>query len=559
MYRVDDRLKRLIGKGKKLGYLTYSEICHYLPDQAVDSEKLDNLLTVLEELDIDIRPDDRLAEPACAETRPIRAKKRRTSKANDRRATVDSSGSSDWRKNQPRINANDDPLRIYLIQMGEIPLLTRKQEIEIAKIIDVTRKRFRRKLLENHMAMTTAIAVYSKVHLGELPFDRTLNTAVTEGLEKHRIVGRMPHNLATLESLRTKNVSDFEKVMSPRVPSKERKAAKDSLVVRQRKMVTLAEELGLRTQKLQPALEQLEQISQTIDDLQEKIEKLKVRKSSRAERDRLKQELHDLIMMTLETPECLRRRVRCIRSRLEAYEKAMQTLASGNLRLVVSIAKVHRNRGVGFLDLIQEGNRGLMRGVEKYEYRRGFKFSTYATWWIRQAITRAVADKARAIRIPTHMVQVLWQLNNVSKELEQETARKPTTEEIAESAGLSREDAERVLKVAREPISLEHRVSESNDAEFGRFIEDSATQCPLDSVAQSMLKAQIAEVLKTLTYREREIINLRYGLGDGYVYTLEQVGRIFKRTRERIRQIEEKAMRKLRAPLRSQRLESFVS
>ena len=161
MYRVDDRLKRLIGKGKKLGYLTYSEICHYLPDQAVDSEKLDNLLTVLEELDIDIRPDDRLAEPACAETRPIRAKKRRTSKANDRRATVDSSGSSASRKNQPRINANDDPLRIYLIQMGEIPLLTRKQEIEIAKIIDVTRKRFRRELLENHMAMTTAIAVYS--------------------------------------------------------------------------------------------------------------------------------------------------------------------------------------------------------------------------------------------------------------------------------------------------------------------------------------------------------------------------------------------------------------
>ena len=247
-----------------------------------------------------------------------------------------------------------------------------------------------------------------------------------------------------------------------------------------------------------------------------------------------------------------------ITTRFGAYELSMRELSGGNLRLVVSIAKKYRNRGLSFLDLIQEGNTGLMRAVDKYEYRRGYKFSTYATWWIRQAITRAIADQARTIRIPVHMIETMSKLRKVSKKLLQENGREPTIEETAIAAGVSLEETRRVMRISRHPISLDRPVGESEDSYFGDFIEDDATDSPVDTATQEMLKDKIDHVLKTLTYREREIIKLRYGLGDGYTYTLEEVGRIFKVTRERVRQIEAKAVRKLQHPVRARQLKGFL-
>ena len=240
------------------------------------------------------------------------------------------------------------------------------------------------------------------------------------------------------------------------------------------------------------------------------------------------------------------------------FENAKRELSSCNLRLVVSIAKKYRNRGMSFLDLIQEGNTGLMRAVDKYEYRRGFKFSTYATWWIRQAITRAIADQARTIRIPVHMIDVLTRLRNIQKMLLQERKCLPTTEEIAKIADMDVDEVRRVMDIGRHPVSLDRPVGEGDDCSFGEFIEDSATDNPARLASNGILRDKIEGLLKTLTFREREIIRLRYGLGDGYTYTLEEVGRIFKVTRERVRQIEAKAVKKLQHPIRSEKLQGFL-
>jgi RNA polymerase primary sigma factor len=323
-------------------------------------------------------------------------------------------------------------------------------------------------------------------------------------------------------------------------------------------MVTLLEELSLRTQRLQPALKRLEQISARMIEISRRIERLRNSKAAREERANLQRELHDLVCLTLESPESLARRLELVAARYAEYEQAMRDLSGGNLRLVVSIAKKYRNRGLSFLDLIQEGNTGLMRAVDKYEYRRGYKFSTYATWWIRQAITRAIADQARTIRIPVHMIETMSKLRKVSKNLLQDKSREPTLEETAEAARVSLDETKRVMRISRHPISLDRPVGESEDSYFGEFIEDDATDSPVDSATQEMLKDKIDQVLKTLTYREREIIKLRYGLGDGYTYTLEEVGRIFKVTRERVRQIEAKAVRKLQHPVRAKQLKGFL-
>lgn len=537
MHRLDESLKVLVEQGKKQGYLTFSQVNDYLPDEAVNPEKLDHLLMSLEEIGLEIVNDEQPIADKPKKKRATRAKKTTTEEASRR---------------------IDDPVRMYLTQMGEIPLLSRPEEIALAKKIEVTRKRFRRQLLESDYALKSSLDILTKVHQGLLPFDRTIKVSVTEGLEKNQILGRMPYNLQTLEELRRRTIEDFAITIDETATKEEQHEARERLKVRRRKMATLIEELSLRTQRLQPALKRLEQICRRMSDLQQQLDNLKDFKSAGNERANLQKELQDLMEMTLETPRSLRQRMRNIQERFDAYEQSMRDLSGGNLRLVVSIAKKYRNRGLSFLDLIQEGNTGLMRAVDKYEYRRGYKFSTYATWWIRQAITRAIADQARTIRIPVHMIETMSRLRKVSKSLLQELGREPTIEETAAAAEISLEETRRVLKISRHPISLDRPVGESEDSYFGDFIEDGSVDNPVSAATQEMLKDKIDYVLKTLTYREREIIKLRYGLGDGYTYTLEEVGRIFKVTRERVRQIEAKAVRKLQHPVRSKQLKGFL-
>lgn len=453
---------------------------------------------------------------------------------------------------------SDDPVRMYLTQMGEIPLLTRKEEIALAKEIEITRARFRRKLLECDYVIQAAVKVLRRVHTGELPFDRTVQVSVTDRLEKDQILGRFPHNLKTLDILLKRNRRDYHIASSKSHKANERREAWRRLGRRRLRAVRLVEELGLRTQRIEAMIRALEDFSRRVDDLKRQIEAHKAAKGSAEDRANMVSEFRNILRVTQETPTSLRRRVNYLKVVYTQYQKAKRGLSEGNLRLVVSIAKKYRNRGLSFLDLIQEGNAGLMRAVDKFEYRRGFKFCTYATWWIRQAITRAVADQSRTIRIPVHMVETMSKVRNVSRQLLQELGREPTIEETARAAGTAVDEARRVMAMSRYPISLDRPVGNSEDSHFGDLLPDSGAESPATGAAQEMLRGRINKVLKTLSYREREIIKLRYGLGDGYSYTLEEVGHIFKVTRERIRQIEAKAVRKLQQPSRSQELAGFL-
>ena len=354
------------------------------------------------------------------------------------------------------------------------------------------------------------------------------------------------------------NRRDFQAIVRKSTSETDRNTARRSYQRRRLKSLVLVEELSLRSRRVIPLMRQLEQYSQRMDFLQARIAYLQQTQSNPTELNRFRSELRHLIMTTQESPRSLRARVEEFRRNFKEYEAVKRQLSSGNLRLVVSIAKKYRNRGLSFLDLIQEGNTGLMRAVDKYEYRRGFKFSTYATWWIRQAITRAIADQARTIRIPVHMIDVLSKLRNIQKRLTQQLRREPSVHEIAEVAEINVEEVQRVLDIGRHPISLDRPVGEGEDNAFGEFIEDPSSDNPVRNAGNGVLRDRIDSLLKTLTYREREIIRLRYGLTDGYSYTLEEVGRIFKVTRERVRQIEAKAVAKLQNPVRAKMLEGFL-
>ncbi len=453
---------------------------------------------------------------------------------------------------------SDDPVRMYLTQMGEIPLLTRHEEIRLAKTIEVTRRRFRTKLLECDYVTQIAYKILRRVATGELPFDRTVQVSVTDKLEKDQILGRLPHNLKTIDILLKRNRRDYRDALCKTNSPAKRSAAWQSLARRRRKVVRLIEELGLRTQRIEKEIATLERFSRRLDEITRTLAQYSSAQVAPSQIIQLQREYRSILVATQETPTSLRNRVVMVKRVYTQYQRAKKQLSEGNLRLVVSIAKKYRNRGLSFLDLIQEGNAGLMRAVDKFEYRRGFKFCTYATWWIRQAITRAVADQSRTIRIPVHMVETMSRVRNVSRQLLQELGREPTLEETARRAETTIEEARRVLAMSRYPISLDRPVGNSEDSQFGDLLPDGTAESPAVNAANEMLRGKIDRVLKSLSYREREIIKLRYGLGDGYSYTLEEVGHIFKVTRERIRQIEAKAVRKLQQPSRSQELVGFL-
>lgn len=592
-------LRQLVELGRGRKWITYEEFIRCLPDEYVEPEKVDEMIVLLEELGVElIDEDERRANGWHAFEAPLQTNlkfQRDEKKPNkppkvqmieeEDGPPVDFDGGFeeephvaepaaeeeilDEAEAQAAVEAAlaeqgskriDDPIRMYLTQMGTIPLLTREEEIRLAKKIETTRMCFRRLTLASDYASHLAVGILKQVHEGTLPFDRTMRISTAEENHKETIAARIPMNVPTIERLLLRNRELFEQMEASSAANK-RTALLAEMERNRRKMAVLLEECCLRTSRIQPLLRKLQGLDRKVKEIQHQLKKAGKHPERFDPEDVqvMRDEIDGLRSIVLESAEDLEMRVKRIQRAFLEYEQAKRDLSGGNLRLVVSIAKKYRNRGLPFLDIIQEGNTGLMRAVDKYEYKRGYKFSTYATWWIRQAITRAIADHARTIRVPVHMIETMSKLRTIQKHLLQELGREPTVEEIALRAKMPIEETRRVMKVSRHPISLDRPVGESEDSHFGDFIEDERQESPAESASSELLRQRINDVLKTLTYREREILKLRYGIGDGYTYTLEEVGRIFKVTRERVRQVENKAIRKLQHPVRRQRLASFLN
>ena len=583
---MDGLIRESIGRG----WISYEEVNSALPDEFLFPGKIDELLVLLASLDIELIGEDRRMRRGWGQYFvPLQTNlrfKRDTPWKNELQIQQDiAPDEAEDQKSAVHIDADDDlldeeeaqaviaqalaeassrriddPIRMYLTQMGSISLLTREEEIRLAKKIESTRFVFRRLVLESDYAAAQAVEALDLVHHGKLPFDRTMRISTAEENAKHKVASRIPVNLATLRLLLSANQEDWSQSEAGGLTKAELEEIRRKMQSRRRKIASLLEECCLRTAKIQPLLRKLQSISKKFKQIERDLANAKKR-GSRFDPDDIvvmNEEMSGLRGLVLESPEDLEARLKKIDVVFEEYDQGKRDLSGGNLRLVVSIAKKYRNRGLPFLDIIQEGNTGLMRAVDKYEYRRGYKFSTYATWWIRQAITRAIADHARTIRVPVHMIETMSKLRGIQKRLLQDIGREPTLEEIAEVADMTIEETKRVMKISRHPISLDRPVGESEDSQFGDFIEDERQQAPSETATSEMLRSRINDILKTLTYREREILKLRYGIGDGYTYTLEEVGRIFKVTRERVRQVESKAIRKLQHPVRRRRLSSFM-